>query len=182
MRTWDILPIRSTSRLGGFTLLELMIVLTIIGIATAIAVPRYNASIQNYRLNASARRIVTDLEYARSQAKATSSSRTFLVNVIDDAYLINEETQIDQASDTYQVDLKLAPYHTAIMSIDLGGDAQLVFNGFGEPDSNGVIIINTRQGKKAILIDSVTGEISIFEVDASLDVKLLEKGLVVAVN
>ena len=57
-----------------------------------------------------------------------------------------------------------------------------MFNGFGEPDSNGVIIINTLQGKKAILIDSVTGEISISEVDASLDAKLIELNLVVAVN
>ena len=182
MRTWDFLPIRSSGRLGGFSLLELVLVLAIIGIATAIAVPRYMGSIQNYRLNASARRMVTDLEFARSQAKATSSSRTFQVVVVDDAYLIGEETQIDRASDTYRVDLKLAPYHTAIKSIDLGGDAELVFNGFGEPDSNGVIIINTLQGKKAILIDSVTGEISIYEVDASLDAKLIELSLVVAVD
>ena len=182
MRTRYFLSIRSTGRHGGFSLLELLLVLAIIGIATAIAVPRYMSSIQNYRLNASARRIVTDLAFARSQAKATSSSRTFQVNVVDDAYLINEETKIDKAADIYRVDLKLAPYHTSIKSVDLGGDAQLVFNGFGDPDSNGAIIINTQQGKKAILIDSVTGEISISEVDAALDVKLLEMSLVVAVN
>ena len=182
MRTRDFLPIHSPVRLGGFSLLELVMVLAIVGITTAIAVPRYMSSIQNYRLNASAQRIVTDLSFARSQAKSTSSSRTFQVSVVDDAYLISEENQIDQAADTYRVDLKLAPYHTSIKSIDLGGDAQLVFNGFGDPDANGAIIINTLQGKKAILIDSVTGEISITEVDEALDVKLLEMSLVVAVN
>lgn len=182
MRTRDFQHIHFTGRFGGFSLLELVMVLAIVGIATAIAVPRYMSSIQNYRLNASARRIITDLAFARSQAKASSSSRTFQVNVVDDAYLIIEETKIDKAADTYRVDLKLAPYHTSIKSVDLGGDAQLVFNGFGDPDSNGAIIINTRQGKKAILIDSVTGEISISEVDEALDGKLLELSLVVAVN
>lgn len=182
MRTWECFAIRYPGRLSGFSLIELVMVMAIIGISVAIAVPKYYSSIQNYRLKASARRIVNDLEYARSRAKATSSSRTFQVIVVEDAYLIDEETQFDRASDTYRVDLKLAPYHTSIMSIDLGGDAELVFNGFGEPDSNGVIIINTQRGKKAILIDAATGEITISEVDAALDVKLLEKSLVVAVD
>ena len=48
MSTRDFPPIRSTSRLGGFSLLELAIVIAIVGIATAIAVPKYSSSIQNY--------------------------------------------------------------------------------------------------------------------------------------
>ena len=70
----------STGLRRGFTLLELVLVVAILGVVAAIAAPRYGNAIQNYRANAAAQRLRADLEYARARAKSTSSSRTVTVS------------------------------------------------------------------------------------------------------
>ncbi|OPL12393.1 MAG: hypothetical protein AVO39_04270 [delta proteobacterium MLS_D] len=53
---------------GGFTLVELMIVVALMGIMAAIAAPSFQTYMANNRLNGAARVVMTDLMYARSQA------------------------------------------------------------------------------------------------------------------
>ena len=57
---------------NAFTLLEVALVLTIIGILSAIAVPRYANFVAGQRADATARRITTDLAFAQRHARVTS--------------------------------------------------------------------------------------------------------------
>lgn len=52
----------------GFSLIELLVVLAIIGIVSLIGVPSFNSTIRNSRLTTTVNDIVTDLSFARTEA------------------------------------------------------------------------------------------------------------------
>lgn len=56
------------SQQSGFTLLELMVSITVLGVLLAIGVPAFNEIIRNNRTSAQANELVTALNLARSEA------------------------------------------------------------------------------------------------------------------
>jgi prepilin-type N-terminal cleavage/methylation domain-containing protein len=63
----------------GFTLLETLIVTGIVTVMTAALIPNINTAIQNYRLNASAQEIASQIQSARYRALRSNGMSTFLV-------------------------------------------------------------------------------------------------------
>ena len=59
---------RSTRNTAGFTLLEMLVVLVLVGIITAVAVPVAGAGIQTLRLQSAARHVAAALRLARGRA------------------------------------------------------------------------------------------------------------------
>ncbi|MBN1832527.1 MAG: prepilin-type N-terminal cleavage/methylation domain-containing protein [Deltaproteobacteria bacterium] len=56
------------NRISGFTLIELMIVLVLLSVATALVVPRLAGSLDRMNAESTARRIASALRFARSRA------------------------------------------------------------------------------------------------------------------
>ncbi len=67
---------------GGFTLVEMMIVIAVMAILAAIAAPNFTSYMAHRRLNGAARQVMTDLMEARM--RAVSQNNRFKVFFLDD--------------------------------------------------------------------------------------------------
>ncbi len=146
-------------RRRGFSYAEMAIVVLVLGILTAAAVPKYADTLVRMRLDAAARRIAADLATARARARATSSSQTitFTLPPAGSRYEIAGMSDPDRPSATYGANLAEAPYQITLGTVDLGGDAALIYNGYGIPDSAGTIVIQAGRYARRITVDPDTG-------------------------
>jgi type II secretory pathway pseudopilin PulG len=146
---------------GGFSLLEMVLVLAIVITLAAIAAPRYGASLARYRADLAARRIVADIALAQLNAKAASSSRSIVFDVSDNKYEIPDLPSFDGSSGSYIVQLSQRPYEGKFISAYFGGDAQLTFNGWGVPDSGGKVVLSVGSEQRIISVNSETGKATV---------------------
>ena len=152
------------ARLGtarAFSLLELVIVAMIIALMAGIAVPRFSSAMARQRLDAAARRIVADLSLARRQARTSTTSQTVSFDVKTNSYRLVGMAHPNRAATEYQVSLSEEPYQAILVSADFGGDAEIVFDGYGMPDTDGFVLIQVGSRQEQIGVDADTGKASI---------------------
>ncbi len=127
---------------GGFGLLELIIVLSIITTLSAVAVPKYAASLARYRADAAAGRIKAELTTARRTARITGKSLT--VNLPDYKDLISE-----------------SPYRAVIVSADFDGNDKVIFDIYGAPDSGGTVVVQVGNVRRTVVLEAETGRAAV---------------------
>jgi prepilin-type N-terminal cleavage/methylation domain-containing protein len=83
------------SRDRGFTLIEILVVLMMVGILTAIAAPSWLSFVNNNRLSASQSRVFSTIKDAQSSAKRSSTTSTFVIgnDATNGAYVRSGTTQ-----------------------------------------------------------------------------------------
>ena len=146
---------------GGFSLIELVLVLAIIGVAAGIAIPRYADSLARYHVDAAARRIVADLALARTSARSVSASRTVTFRVASGTYEMLGVAHLDRPGSTYAVDLSAAPYGVTVVSADFAGQPEVIFDGYGVPSSGGAVSVRVGRFTKTVELDADSAEASI---------------------
>jgi len=153
-------PVRSGSRgptCRGFSLAELVVVLIIIGIWASIAVPRVANSITYHRAEAAGTRIVRDIALTQARAKATSTSQKIAFDVAADCYTVSGIQHLDHSTEEYVVDMAGPPYEARVLFVNFGEDQELIYDGYGVPDSGGAMLIECGNHRRTINVDEQTG-------------------------
>lgn len=147
----------------GFTAAEVVIVLVIIAIITAIAVPRYANALANRRVNLAAARITADLALARSRAKSSGTSQTVTFDTATDTYELLGMSHPDHPGHSYRVLLSSEPYQASIAAVDFDGTDKIVFDGYGVPTAGGSVVVTVGQYGKTITVDADTAKATVVD-------------------
>lgn len=136
-------------------------VLVILATLGAIAAPRYATALDRYHADATARRIVADLELARATARNTSASVTVTFDPGLNSYVMTGVDSLDHPGSDATLVLSVAPYRSKLVATGLGGDDEIVFDGFGVPDAGGTVLIQCGDESRTIAVDGETGVASV---------------------
>ncbi|MBC7771608.1 MAG: type II secretion system protein [Pyrinomonadaceae bacterium] len=146
---------------GGFTLIELVVVMAMIGILGAMAMPRYSSSVAKFRLDAASQRVAADLKAAQRQARITSSSTVFTMNQATNTYTVTGMMRLDRRGGVYSVDLSADPYYAVVKAVTLGAGNTVTVNAYGEITGGGTIILKVGAFASTITLNAATGELTI---------------------
>lgn len=147
----------------GFTLVELIVVLTIIALIAGMALPRFHNSVYRARAQTSAYRIAADIRLAQRLANHRSASISVVFDPAANSYALTGVSDLDFRGKTYAVEIDEEPHRAAITSADCGGDQTLVFNAFGIPDSAAKVVVSAGRYSFNVSVDEASGQATVAE-------------------
>ena len=83
------------NRQSGFTLIEMLVAMTVIGIVLAIAAPNFSQWIERYRIDAEAQDVYFDLMSARATAVKNNNDVIVTFDSANNSYKVHDDTNGD---------------------------------------------------------------------------------------
>jgi prepilin-type N-terminal cleavage/methylation domain-containing protein len=145
----------------GFTVIELVVVMMILSIVACIALPKMASATARYRAEAAAKRVAVDLTLAQRHAKVAGVNQKVTFDPVLESYVLGDLPAPVHPELEYQVFLADEPYDAAVASADFGGDAEIIFDIYGRPDSGGSVVVQVGNHLRTISVDPDTGEASV---------------------
>ena len=152
---------RETRPRAGFTLIDMVVTVLLLAILTAVAAPKFSASLNRMRVESAAKRIRADLRLVRQKAISRSSTETIQFSTVSNNYTIPGMDDLNHPGQAYTVSLTIYPYNAAIVSASLGGDSDLQFDRYGQSDSGGTITVQSGSYQQTVTVNADTGKATI---------------------
>lgn len=145
------------TKMKGFSLIELVVVILIITILVAVAVPKMGRVVAVGRTQAAAKRVVADLHYARSVAMNQGKSVEVQFVVGGTSYTMPTAPDPNGGNVGYQVDLLNTPYSASLTEVDFSGRDTVLFDMYGLANASGEIVVQYGNTKIEILLNRFNG-------------------------
>jgi type II secretory pathway pseudopilin PulG len=130
-----------------------VLVLAIMAIVTAMAVPRYSSSISRYRADAAARRIASDLEMAQSRAYSRNTMQSVIFSIGSNSYEVVGISDLNHPAQPYVVRLNEPPYSATLKAVNFGGESTVSFDAFGQPMNAGSVVVSVGSEQRTVTLD-----------------------------
>lgn len=145
------------ARARGVTLLELLIVLSLMGILVAMVVPMLGGGVSTTELKSSARQMAAALRLARSEALATRREHSVLVDLERRVFRVDGDPR--EIALPRDVELKLFTAQSDLVSDQAGA-----IRFFPDGGSNGGrVTIAAGERKYEVDVDWLTGRVAILD-------------------
>jgi len=154
--------LKNCSNSFGFSMIELIIVVVLIGIFTAMALTRTDTGLTTIREQIAIDQITNDIDLARSMAFARNEAITIMFDINQESYGVYNGLGIIKDFPNSNNDGIISLDNSYLRNLDIkevnfGGSANLQFQPLGDPVSGGTIELNT----KTITVESITGKWSV---------------------
>ncbi len=135
----------------GFSMIEMLTVMAIVGILSAIMVPKYVDTVQGLRLLAAGEKMVDDLKYIYNYAITQHDTTWMVVDIPNNRYAIFSGPTVasrtllydPSTNDTAYVELDTFFPGIKITSVNFGGSSEVMFDWWGTPSSGGTIELDS---------------------------------------
>lgn len=153
---------------SGFSLFELIVVMVIIGLGSALVIPRFFGSFSSMEVNAAARKTVSALKYARNVSIYSSTPYQVSVYTAEglvrvEKILVEEQIpgmkniRLENVQDIRIGEGILIQVDTYYKDPPANGVYRFIFYPSGSSRSGSIVLSNSEGDTQRILIDSITG-------------------------
>ena len=170
---------KSCHRLRAFTLIEVLIVMVILGIAAVAAVPMFSSA-GDLQVRSAANIIASDLEYAKNMAITRGKNYSVIFDAANETYrIVDPNGEIDHPVKkgfkyimNFKTESRLNRVDIVSAQFQPGANSTITFDYLGSPYSgnsavptnsldSGTINISTGDAAAVIHVEPITGYISI---------------------
>jgi len=153
---------------SGFTLVEIMIVLLLLGIVLSAAIPSMNSTLDGMKLDGAAQEVVYAIQYVRSLSikEGTGYGVKFFPDTNNfECYDTDTDGVILNPVDKkpYEIDFDAEGHLQGIdlVSAALGGNQVVEFNSLGELSVSGSVVLGYSGARKTVNVSAPLGRITV---------------------
>jgi len=151
----------------GFTLVELVLVMLIVGITSFIVIPKFTTAVDSIKLDNARHKLADDIRRARHYAIDHHDTTWVIVNVAENNYGIyvgNTDSNLElipdpQTNTQHLIDFDDTDFEGVdLTAVDFNNSNMFYFNYWGEPSTSGTITLNQTT---TITVTTKTGHVTV---------------------
>ncbi|GAB5495148.1 MAG: hypothetical protein Phyf2KO_02280 [Phycisphaerales bacterium] len=154
------------TRSRAFTLMELIIVIVIISVTAAVALPRMSGASSRYRVDAAVQQLLADINITAAAANSASETKSITFDASNETYVMVGRPSPSNPALDHTVNLSVEPFNINLLGVSLG-DNQLDISGHGLLLESGQVTLAAGRNARRVVFTS--GSASVQVVNMSLN-------------